>query len=432
MSADNTAYVFIWCAGKFVPAGVIHLVEEGNEVVQCQFQYETDYLDRPDAIPVDPVSLPTTLGDVIVDSPLEFRIFPSFLDQIPDAWGQKILFSIALEKNASVNHFDLIVSGGKNRIGALAYGDTRDSPRWDYPLQPNYSEASEQNLEEITEAHERFLREGYHDLPRICKEYISAGSSVGGARPKTLCNYHGKPVIAKFKAPDDNFNVCRVEYATLKLAASLGMRVPPVSIVPMGKRDVFIIDRFDRKNNERIHIVSAATMIKALTGFVKLGTYSYQEIAQAMNLHCSIKYLENDREELFRRMVFNILVANEDDHLRNHSFIYDGTGWRLSPLYDVVPGFHGPKHLYLSVGNQGSLMSLSNALSQCEAFGIYRAQAIEIVQEMVAEFITFWKDIFLEAGVPSADMGQLARLFDMTRLAERETDPEMKKLIVSS
>ncbi|MFO7596702.1 MAG: HipA domain-containing protein [Desulfocurvibacter africanus] len=433
MSTENGAYVFVWRSGGFVPAGVLYMVEEGEEVLQCRFQYEPDYLRRKDAVPLDPMSLPLSVGDAIVDSPSGFRIFPSFLDQMPDAWGQRVLGAVAAEKNIPLTYFDLIVSGAKDRIGALAYGDTPDGPRWDYPLQPGFMEIAELDLETLLEAAERFQAQGFHDLPRICKEYLATGSSVGGARPKSLCMHRGRHAVAKFKAAGDDFNVCRVEYATMRLAAALGLRVPEVSLVSLdngqSNRDIFIVERFDRSGNDRVHIISAATAIRASTGLVKLGTYSYQDIVQALNVHGAPSHLQADRMELFRRMVFNMLVANEDDHLRNHSFLHDGTGWRLSPLYDVVPGFHGPRHLYLSAGTQGGLMSLSNALSKCEAFGLYRKQAKDIVGELVAGFVDSWERIFLEAGVPPADMSQLRRLFDCARLADRETDPEARELL---
>lgn len=429
MSTENGAYVFIWRSGGFVPAGVLYMVEEGEEVLQCRFQYEPDYLSRKDALPLDPASLPLSVGEDIVDSPAGFRVFPAFLDQMPDAWGQRILGAVAAEKNIPLAYFDLIVSGARDRIGALAYGDTPDGPRWDYPLQPGLMEIAELDLETLLEAAERFQAEGFHDLPRICKEYLATGSSVGGARPKSLCVHRGRHAVAKFKAAGDEYNVCRVEYATMRLAGALGLRVPEVSLVSLGDRDIFVVERFDRHGDERIHVISAATAIRASTGLVKLGTYSYQDIVQALNLYGSPSHLQADREELFRRMVFNMLVANEDDHLRNHSLLHDGKGWRLSPLYDVVPGFHGPRHLYLSAGTQGGLMSLSNALSKCEAFGLYRKQARDIVGELVARFADSWETVFLEAGVSPADMSQLRKLFDFTRLIERETDPEARGLL---
>ncbi len=429
MSTENGAYVFIWRSGGFVPAGVLYMVEEGEEVLQCRFQYEPDYLRRKDAVPLDPTSLPLSVGEAIVDSPAGFRVLPSFLDQMPDAWGQRVLGAVAAEKNIPLTYFDLIVSGARDRIGALAYGDTPDNPRWDYPLQPGLMEIAELDLETLLEAAERFQAEGFHDLPRICKEYLATGSSVGGARPKSLCVHRGRHAVAKFKAAGDEFNVCRVEYATMRLAGALGLRVPETNLVSLGNRDIFVVERFDRDGGERVHVISAATAMRASTGLVKLGTYSYQDIVQALNLYGSPSHLQADREELFRRMVFNMLVANEDDHLRNHSLLHDGAGWRLSPLYDVVPGFHGPRHLYLSAGTQGGLMSLSNALSKCEAFGLYRKQARDIVAELVTEFARSWEAAFLESGVPAADMSQLRKLFDFTRLAERETDPEARGLL---
>lgn len=429
MSTENGAYVFIWRSGGFVPAGVLYMVEEGEEVLQCRFQYEPDYLRRKDAVPLDPTSLPLSVGEAIVDSPAGFRVLPSFLDQMPDAWGQRVLGAVAAEKNIPLTYFDLIVSGARDRIGALAYGDTPDSPHWDYPLQPGLMEIAELDLETLLEAAERFQAEGFHDLPRICKEYLATGSSVGGARPKSLCVHRGRHAVAKFKAAGDEFNVCRVEYATMRLAGALGLRVPETNLVSLGNRDIFVVERFDRDGGERVHVISAATAMRASTGLVKLGTYSYQDIVQALNLYGSPGHLQADREELFRRMVFNMLVANEDDHLRNHSLLHDGAGWRLSPLYDVVPGFHGPRHLYLSAGTQGGLMSLSNALSKCEAFGLYRKQARDIVAELVTEFARSWEAAFLESGVPAADMSQLRKLFDFTRLAERETDPEARGLL---
>lgn len=430
MSTENGAYVFIYLTGQgFVPCGVVQVIEEGDSVLRCRFQYEDSYLDRADVPALDPQALPLSIGDRITDPPAGFPMHPVFLDHIPDAWGQRILGAIAAEQGMPLDYFDLLVSGSYNRIGALAFGDNAEGPRWDYPLQPVFEQAFQIDLQGVMEAVEEFQAKGYHELSTICREYLATGSSVGGARPKALCVLDGKPVIAKFKAADDTFNVCRVEHAALRLAESLGMRVSTSRRIEVAGRDVFISERFDRMGEDRVHQVSAATMIQAAPDWRPIGSFSYQDLARVASFYSAPDRVQPDREELFRRMVYNMLTANEDDHLRNHCFLYQGEGWRLSPLYDVVPGFHAPRHLYLSAGKQGSLMSLSNSLSDCAVFGLSRGRALSIVEEMTRVFYAAWRDVFNDCGVPDADMSQLQNIFAAHRLLERETDQDVIRLL---
>jgi serine/threonine-protein kinase HipA len=225
----------------------------------------------------------------------------------------------------------------------------------------------------------------------------------------------GSEWIAKFPSRGDAFDVPAVERATLELARAAGLDVPRTRLetLPDGRR-IMMIERFDRvpAQGTRRHMVTALTMLALHES--QSPDASYAAIAQAIGRHGVSGAVAADRAELFARMVFNILVSNDDDHLRNHAFLHDaaGDGWRLSPLYDVVPKpqVSEERFLHLSVGPHGRAAHVENALAGAGQFGLLPPDAGRIV-ERVTLAVSQWRRHFDAAGVSPRDRDMMASAF---------------------
>jgi serine/threonine-protein kinase HipA len=213
----------------------------------------------------------------------------------------------------------------------------------------------------------------------------------------------GKQWIAKFESSKTAVKYPGIEYATMTLARKAGIRVPEIRLELVAGRAVYLIKRFDRERGRRLPFMSTFALSSLDLDEIDRG--SYPEIADRMRKF--VGQVQEDHRELFRRMAFNILVRNEDDHLRNHGFIYAREGWRLSPAYDIVPvparrRARDAFHLALNIGDQGSAATLPNLLSQCERFSLNRKQAREIIDQ-VKEPLVGWEAEMIQAGVSPSD-----------------------------
>ena len=266
-------------------------------------------------------------------------------------------------------------------------------------------------MEELAEAAER--AQHVDELDENLRRLLTAGSALGGARPKAATDIGGQPWIAKFQARNDSFPECRVELATMRLAATCGLDVPALDFQRVLERDIYLIERFDRVSHdhwlERRPFASGLTMLGAHES--EVSRYSYADLAAVLRQHGT--KVRRDLHELFRRMVFNSLVTNDDDHLRNHGFLFDGTGWRLSPLYDVVPKpqVELDRRLVLYVGPQGRDATIPNALAGAAAFALSSAVSLAIVDDMRARVAAGWERQFEDAMVSTADRGHFATCF---------------------
>lgn len=277
------------------------------------------------------------------------------------------------------------------------------------------------------------------------------GTALGGARPKaSVRDERGVLWLAKFSSRRDGFDVPAIECAALRLAAAAGLTVPPVEVRVLGARKVMLIRRFDRYWAEPGKTPSAEDDLMAtqpghgrveqrlafVSGLTLLGcdetesrTKAYTDLAQAVRSHGHPSVIRADNAELFKRMVYNIMVSNDDDHLRNHAFIWDPrlAGWRLSPLYDVLPrASHATERfLHLGVGPQGRLATLDNALQAHEMFTLPRAAACKMIAD-VWRVVREWKVYFEGVGVAAADINKAAPAF---RHIDDVSKPALRKLL---
>jgi serine/threonine-protein kinase HipA len=428
---EQKLYVFAYVDTQWVPCGQLTLTEDGAKLLASTFAYGLRYLERPGALEVDPVSLSVRDKSVVRGNalfpPNNLPTFGGIRDAAPDAWGRRVIESRLKVPANSLPESTYLLHAGSQRVGALDIRPSRDSG-----TTPGYG--TWDNLQYLMEAAER-IDEGL-PVPENLEEIFVEGSPLGGARPKATVRDNAQVLwLAKFSSRSDALVVPIVETATLQLAAAAGLTVPPVRAIHLGARTVMLIRRFDRywaKPGEDVPLpedllstAPAAGLTEKRLGFVSGLTLmacdemespdkSYADLAQAIRRYCHPSVIRENNRELFERLVFNIFVSNDDDHLRNHGFVWDPRlrGWRLSPLYDVMPraSLASERRLHLGVGPEGKIATLDNAFAGRETFTLsadVAAQSIARIWRTVRE----WKARFEEYQVPADQIEKIAPAF---------------------
>jgi serine/threonine-protein kinase HipA len=443
---EQQLMVFAHLGEAWAPCGQLRLSEQGPETVAASFAYGLNYIRRPDALEVDPVSL--GIGDrAMVQGKrlLPANGLPNFggiRDAAPDAWGRRVIETKLKVPANSLPESQYLLHAGSDRVGAL---DVRESLN-DPPVQgTSVSHA----LEHLMDAAER-IEDGL-PIPRHLEAIFLDGTALGGARPKaTVRDAQGVLWLAKFSSRQDRFDIPAIECAALRLAGAAGLTVPPVEVMALGARKAMLVRRFDRywagagslpgpherlldthpgqgTVEHRLGFVSGLTMLGC--DETESRTKAYTDLAQAVRQYGHTSVIRADNAELFRRMVYNIMVSNDDDHLRNHGFLWDPrlAGWRLSPLYDVLPrASHATeRHLHLGVGPQGRLATLDNALAAHEMFTLSRSTACEMV-DAIWRVVREWRVHFEGDGVSPVEIEKIAPAF---RHIDDISTPALRKLL---
>lgn len=413
---QRETYVYVHLAEGPVPAGLLTMVEDGRNS-RASFAYGLRYLDRTDRVAVDPVALPLPAPGErrSFETDEGFAVFNGIRDAAPDGWGRYLLGKAA--GGQPLDEFDYLVASGEQRVGALAFGPTLEGPQrktaWDGPQ--GVGDAFD--LAELMQA--ALQVQEVEQLTPHLRRLLSAASSLGGARPKATTTRDGRSWIAKFPAKDDRYPMERLEFATMSLAAKCGLRVPPVALETVLGTDIYLIERFDRTSSKgkerRTPFASGLTMLGAHES--ELTRHSYGDLADGLRRLGSDP--RTDLLELFRRMLFNILVSNDDDHLRNHGFLFDARGWRLSPLYDVVPKpqVGHERYLTLAVGPQGRRATVENAVAGAAAFGLSVEQAETEARALAGAVAQGWEAGFTKAGIVRAEVDRFATCFEQAHAA---------------
>jgi len=263
-------------------------------------------------------------------------------------------------------------------------------------------------LSELLEATERVLAdtETEDDLRLL----LALGSSLGGARPKaSVLDTDGSLLIAKFPAGADAYDVVRWEAVALSLAAEAGIDTPRWRLEVVAGKPTLLLHRFDRDGEIRRPFLSAMSMLGAADG----DTRSYMEIADVLRLYGAEP--RRDLRELWRRIVFNVLISNTDDHLRNHGFLYAGKqGWRLAPAYDLnpVPRDVGPRVLSTTIGlDEDPSASLELALEVADYFDLAAEGAREAVAEVLSA-VGRWRQLAERYGLARGQIDRMSSAFE--------------------
>ena len=390
MTSD--AYIWIWLPGESEPV-VCGRLEPENSVYG--FVYGKSYLNRPNAIALDPRELP-----------LEERFFlPAFgethsviRDAAPDAWGRRVLMYTSGGK--AFSELDYLFLAGRDRIGAM---DVRQESS-------GYSGSGaglSALIEDLMTAAEK-VEEG-HPLPVSLANALLHGSSVGGARPKALLMNENIKWIAKFSSTTDHYPVVRSEYAAMWLAGKCGIATPDMILLRIMGKDVLLVKRFDRElqNGQwrRRFLISGLTALQLHETEATLS--SYPELASFIRRFGD--GFASDTKQLFKRMLFNILIGNTDDHARNHSFFWDGRHYTLTPAYDICPILRAGQtaHQAMIIGREGRNSSIRNALSEAKQFGLTSEEAKTIGEETAGIIRLHWDEAADLAGLTSHDSKRL-------------------------
>jgi len=400
-NGDKEAYVWIWLPGEVEPvvAGRLALDDQGN----AQFNYGRSYLERvhntQPPIPIYEPDLPLRKGNLPPRDGLSMA--GCLRDASPDAWGRRIILNKKLGRKgagtdtAELSELTYLLESGSDRIGAL---DFQRSPT-DYVPRV----AVDVLLEELLESAAR-VEKGV-PLTSELDHALFHGSSIGGARPKALIEDHGKKYIAKFSSSSDLYSVVKAEFIAMHLAALAEISVAPVRLVKAAGKDVLLIERFDRHHTERgwtrKAMVSALTLLEL--DDMQARYASYETLAEVIR-H---RFTDPRRtlEELFTRIVFNILCGNTDDHARNHAAFWDGKTLTLTPAYDICPqGRAGGEvsQAMLIVGNDRS-SKLKTCLAAARHFQLSESAAAAIMERQRSVIEDHWNDICEEAELSEAD-----------------------------
>lgn len=432
MSAkDAKLTAFANLGGSWAPCGQLILTEEADRLLGSSFAYGLNYLKRGDALEVDPVSLSLSDREAVRGKRLlpanKLPFFGGIRDAAPDAWGRRVIEAKLKVPANSLPESQYLLHTGSERVGALDIRSNLDA-------QPAAGASPWHTLEHLVEAADRI--EAGLPVPAHLEQIFAHGTALGGARPKaSVRDQRGILWLAKFASRQDAFDVPGIECASLLLARQAGLNAPPVATHLLGDQNIMLIRRFDRywaSPNEPLApefelngTVPGGARVEHRMGFVSgltmLGcdemesrSKSYSDVADSVRRYCHPTVIRADNEELFKRMVFNIFVSNDDDHLRNHGFLWDPRlrGWRLSPLYDVLPrpSHATERYLHLGIGPQGRLATLDNALAEPEKFTLSKATAYELTGK-IWQVVRQWRVFFDEAGVSEEQQEKIATAF---------------------
>ncbi len=284
-----------------------------------------------------------------------------------DSWGRRVI-----EKHAGkpqLGELDYLLESPDDRAGALSFGLNKLPP----PPRRKFNRTLD--LEKLQDLADALIRDGLPDGPDASQvpDLLLLGTSMGGARPKAVVQDVDGLWVAKFNRADDRWNNTRVEHTMLRLARECGITVAESRIVTVGGKDVLLIKRFDREKTARgytrARMVSGLTILRADESVTMRSRWSYVGLVE--ELRRIIPEPKRDAAELFRRMCFNALISNIDDHPRNHAVIAKEKDWKLSPAFDLTPSpvvSQERRDLAMDCGDMGRYANAKNILSQHSRF----------------------------------------------------------------
>ncbi len=377
--------------GKNVKAGELAVDEpDSRGALQGQFRYTPEYLEHPTAFPLDPLHLPLSSETFNADRP-SAGVHGVFEDSLPDDWGRRLMVRRHKLDRGEQRVPQLLRLLGNRGLGALSYVE-EGRPEL------KTTGVSSRHLQELAMLAEKFEQEPTTVADDELSLLFQAGSSPGGARPKALVEDENDSYLAKFVSARDQLEVVSLEAAAMELARQAGIETAETRLMPIGSGKCLLVKRFDiNEAGGRNHLVSMQSLLRA-DGYYNAG---YRDLADVIK-HVSAQP-GHDLQRLYRQMVFNVMIGNTDDHLKNFLMLHDDTGWRLSPAFDMVPNIGFNQEHVLRVGLDNRPPDLGTLLGEAKYFGIKRQQnAIDVIRE-VHTAVSGWRTVFEECNVPETD-----------------------------
>lgn len=327
-------------------------------------------------------------------------------DARPDRWGERVIR--LLENPPRLSLLEMLYFAGDDRFGALGVSTSAAAylPHDKCPL-PRLADADAiHELVRKVQAGERIDEEH--------RRLIAPGATMGGARPKALIEIDGCQWVLKFGDEDMPFEPL-VEHAAMTLAAKAGITVAETRLIRLARGTAVAVKRFDRAPGRRLHALSANVALKAAGAQL-----AYPDLAQLLRRRGVAEEGTNRRQmrELLRRLIFNILIDNTDDHEKNHVLtVTDAQHYLLSPAFDVLPTGQALRYQSMGVGVDGAVSSVDNALSMPQAYWLNRREALAEARQVV-EVVNGWQAHFAAAGVDRNTIERLANQIDRADLIE--------------
>jgi serine/threonine-protein kinase HipA len=385
-------------------AGVLAMGDPAaNGRYGAEFRYEPSWLQSKQRFPLDPESLPLSSGSFSgsnLNPPLGV-----FNDALPDRWGRALLLhGLPLSQRTDLL---LLVLRGRNGLGAIEFIEQGA------PASVNARPESSLALEVLLNAAENF-EAGLPVENSLLRRLLAAGTTAGGARPKATVSDETGNWIAKFpsKILDGRFDIIGLEKAAMDCARAAGLQVPDTCIVHAGTKKLILVRRFDvTAHGGRHHMISLSTLCKERLDYRVSG---YDDLADAVRKHSANP--SEDLARLFRHAIFNGLVGNTDDHLKNFAMIHDIGGYRLSPAYDLLPDVNANQEHVLIFGAQRYIESRGTVIDMALRWGV--ADALGILENVLVGLSRFEQFAAL-AGVSDANIAEIRK--DLERRSRRVT-----------
>ena len=376
------------------------------------FEYDSSWLKNPCKFSLEPA---LSLNPGSFHTPTDKALFGAIGDSAPDRWGRALMRRAARrlakrtgEAQHSLREIDyLLLVDDEARQGALRFAYEEGGPFLAAHTDNTVRIPPLTELPRVLTAAEHVISED--DSDEDLRLLLAPGSSLGGARPKvSVLDSRGHLSLVKFPHKDDEIDTVIWEAVALRLAGKAGIAIPQMRVEKVANKPVLLLQRFDRVEGGRIPFLSATSMIGARDNEVR----SYLEIVDALRMYGSNP--RADIRELWRRIVFTVLISNVDDHMRNHGFLYAGSeGWTLSPAYDLnpTPVDIRPRVLSTAIDMDDQTASLDSAFEVVEYFGIDLPRAREIVAE-VGEVVSDWRIEARQFGLSRSEIDRMATAFE--------------------
>ncbi|MDP2809871.1 MAG: HipA domain-containing protein [Rhodocyclaceae bacterium] len=423
MTSDAPAecFVYVTLPGQTEPvtAGRFTLTMDRRGAAEGRFVYGRSYLERSNAVALDPVEL--KLSPHTYATAAQGGVFGALRDASPDYWGRRVIQRHL--GRAQPGELEYLLYSPDDRAGALSFGLNQTPPAPRRTFNQTLDLGKVRAIADAIVADEELSADAAHEQ---IENLMLIGTSMGGARPKAVVEDDAGLWIAKFNRPDDAWNSARVEHAMLLLARACGLTTAESRVVDVAGRDVLLVKRFDRERTPngylRARMVSALTLLRTEDTYPSRDKWSYILLVEELRRVCAEP--ARNAAELFRRMCFNALISNIDDHPRNHALIARETDWHLSPAYDLTPA--APvgmerRDLAMECGDAGRFANASNLLSQSARFLLERDEAGAIIDTMEERVRGAWYATARGAGVCERDCEQIARAFAYPGFRQTQT-----------